>query len=24
MAEYQRLAALDKLAEEAQKMGLYD
>jgi hypothetical protein len=24
MAEYQRLAALDKLAEEAQKTGLYD
>jgi len=24
MAEYQRIAALDKLAEEAQKTGLYD
>ena len=24
MAEYQRLDALDKLAEEAQEMGLYD
>jgi hypothetical protein len=24
MAEYKRLAALDKLAEEAQEMGLYE